>query len=155
MPKPRFAVDGLFYTQRLSGIQRNATELMAALDPLAAPGEIEIVLPATLPQGCVLPSFRNLRLVRWGKHTGMAWEQLDYPRYLKNSGSKGLCLCNVIPLFGFHGVAAILDICYKARPDFYTAPRARLSAAWHCLQYRAIAKRADLILTLTEFSKAE
>lgn len=149
------AVDGLFYTQRLSGIQRNAMELMRELDALVAPGEVELVLPENLPEGCAPPHCQNLGLVRWGKHTGMAWEQLDYPRYLKESGRRGLCLCNVIPLHGFRGDAAILDICYRARPDFYTDLRGRLSAAWHCLQYRAIAKKADTIITLTEFSKSE
>lgn len=47
------------------------------------------------------------------------------------------------------------DVCYRARPDFYTDPRGWLSAAWHCLQYRRIAKRAERIITVSEFSKSE
>ncbi len=155
MNQMHIAVDGLFYTQRLSGMQRNALELLAELDKLVAPGEVEAVVPQNLPEGCTLPAYRAIRLVRWGNHTGMRWEQLEYPRYLKKSGRMGLCLCNVIPLRGFRGVAAVLDICYKARPDFYTTARDRLSAAWHCLQYRAIVRKARKIITLTAFSKAE
>ena len=45
--------------------------------------------------------------------------------------------------------------CYRARPDFYTDPRGRLSAAWHRLQYRRIAKKAERIITVSEFSKSE
>ena len=51
--------------------------------------------------------------------------------------------------------AVVHDVCYRARPDFYTDPRGRLSAAWHCLQYRRIAKRAERIITVSEFSKSE
>ena len=57
--------------------------------------------------------------------------------------------------FGFRGIAVVHDVCYRARPDFYTDPRGRLSAAWHCLQYRRIAKRAERIITVSEFSKSE
>ena len=155
MNEAHYAVDGLFYTQRLSGIQRYAIELIRELDARVCPGEIELILPETLPESCTLPTFTNCRVVRWGRRTGMLWEQLDYPAYLKQSGRKGLCLCNVIPVRGFHGIAAVHDICYKARADFYTEPRARLAAAWHCFQYRRIAKKAEKIITVSEFSKSE
>ena len=39
--------------------------------------------------------------------------------------------------------------------DFYTAPRARLSAAWHRLQYRAIARTCKQIVTVSQFSRSE
>ena len=48
------------------------------------------------------------------------------------------------------------DVCYRARQDFYRDTRRdRLSAAWHCLQYRRIAQKAERIITVSEFSKAE
>ncbi|MGN0974911.1 MAG: glycosyltransferase family 4 protein [Gemmiger sp.] len=149
-----YAVDGLFLAQRLSGIQRYSMELLAAYDELAGSGRVEVVVPASLPEE-KRPRYNNLRVVPYGRHSGFAWEQLDYPRYLKESGRKGLCLCNVIPVHGFSGTAVVHDICYKARPDFYTAPRDRASAAWHCLQYRLIAEKADRIITVSEFSKRE
>ena len=40
-----WAVDGLFYAQRLSGIQRYSAELLRALDELIEPGRVEVVLP--------------------------------------------------------------------------------------------------------------
>lgn len=152
----KYAVDGLFFAQRLSGIQRYSIELLAALDKLVPSGMVEVVVPAALAGGGTsLPRYKNLKLVFFGGRTGFAWEQLDYPCYLRRSGRRGLCLCNVIPLRGFSGIAAVHDICYKARPDFYTSPRDRASAAWHCLQYRLIAKTAEKIITVSEFSKAE
>ena len=47
------------------------------------------------------------------------------------------------------------DVCYRARPDFYTDLRGRLSAAWHRLQYRRIAAVAERIVTVSEFSRQE
>lgn len=151
MPKPFYAIDGLFLTQRVSGIQRYSIELLAALDPLLQPGEVELVVPC----GTAAPPYRNIRVVPFGKRRGFAWEQLDYPRYLRKHRRQGLCTCNVIPVLGFSGIAVVHDVCYKARPDFYTTLRDRLSAAWHCLQYRLIAGHVQDIVTVSAFSAAE
>ena len=40
-----WAVDGSFFAQRLSGIQRYSIELLAALDRIVPPGFVEIVTP--------------------------------------------------------------------------------------------------------------
>ena len=146
-----YAVDGAFLAQRVSGIQRYSLELLAELDKQCNPGEVELVTPP----GVQAPAYRNIRVVTTGHRTGMVWEQLDYPRYLRRKGRLGLCTCNVIPLFGFRGIAVVHDVCYRARPDFYTAPRARLSAAWHTLQYRVIARTCRHIITVSQFSRRE
>ena len=151
MSETVWAVDGSFFAQRLSGIQRYSIELLAALDRIVPPGLVEIVTP----QGVTTPQYANIKVVPYGTHRGGVWHQLDYPRYLKRRGAKGLATCNVISLFGFRGIAVVHDVCYRARPDFYTDPRGRLSAAWHCLQYRRIAQRAERIITVSEFSKSE
>ena len=129
MSETVWAVDGSFFAQRLSGIQRYSIELLAALDRIVPPGLVEIVTP----QGVETPPYTNIKTVPFGTHKGGVWQQLDYPRYLKQRGAKGLATCNVIPLFGFRGIAVVHDVCYRARPDFYTDPRGRLSAAWHRL----------------------
>ena len=146
-----WAVDGLFYAQRLSGIQRYSAELLRALDELIGQGRVEVVLPPDAP----VPEFHNIKAVRFGSRTGILWEQLDYPRYLKQYKREGLCTCNVIPLAGFHGMAVVHDVCYRARPDFYRDARGRASALWHRLQYRAIAAKADTIVTVSAFSRSE
>ena len=147
-----WAVDGSFFAQRISGIQRYSIELLAALDRIVPPGLVEIVTP----QGVDTPAYTNIKVVPFGTHTGGVWQQLDYPKYLKRRGAKGLATCNVIPLFGFRGIAVVHDVCYRARRDFYTGNvRDRFSAAWHCLQYRRIAQKAERIVTVSEFSKSE
>ena len=151
--QPLYAVDGWFFTQRVSGIQRYAIELLAALDPIIPPGTLELVLP----EGARCPAYQNIRVVPWGQ-ASPRWEQLDYPRYLAKAGRRWLCMCNVIPLAApsaCRGIAVWHDVCYRARPDFYRDPRGLASAAWHRLQYRAIAARARRIVTVSEFSKEE
>ena len=119
-----WAVDGSFFVQRLSGIQRYSIELLAALDRIVPSGFVEIVTPP----GVETPHYTNIKVVSFGTHRGGVWQQLDYPRYLRQRGAGGLATCNVIPLFGFRGIAVVHDVCYRARPDFYTDPRGRLSA---------------------------
>ena len=152
MQQTVWAMDGSFFAQRISGIQRYSIELLAALDAIVPAGLVEIVVP----QGVKTPAYTNIKVVPFGTRKGLAWQQLDYPCYLKRRSAKGLATCNVIPWFGFTGIAVVHDVCYRARRDFYRdTRRARLSAAWHCLQYRRIAQKAERIITVSEFSKAE
>lgn len=97
-----WAVDGSFFAQRVSGIQRYSIELLAALDRIVSPGFVEIVTP----QGVTTPAYQNIRAVPFGTRRGLAWQQLDYPEYLKRRGAKGLATCNIIPWFGFRGIGS-------------------------------------------------
>lgn len=145
------AINGRFFAQRVSGIQRYSIELLAALDEIIAPGKVEVVVPP----GTVTPVYKNIAVVHCGALRGFLWEQLDYPRYLKANHRRGLCTCNTMPLLGYHGLVVLHDVCYRARPDFYTDLRGRLSAAWHCFEYKQIAQKAEHIITVSEFSKSE
>ena len=130
--RPLYAVDGWFLTQRVSGIQRYAIEILAELDRQIPAGSVEIVLPEGAPQ----PVYDNIRVVVQGQANPL-WEQRDYPRYLAGAGRRWLCMCNVIPLHSpdaCRGIAVWHDVCYRARPDFYRDPRGLASAAWHRLR---------------------
>lgn len=52
-----WAVDGSFFAQRVSGIQRYSIELLAALDRIVPPDFVEIVTP----QGVTTPAYQNIR----------------------------------------------------------------------------------------------
>ena len=108
-----WAVDGSFFGQRISGIQRYSIELLSALDALVPAGAVEVVAP----HGVRLPVYQNIRTVTFGTRRGALWQQLDYPAYLRQRGAKGLATCNVIPLFGFTGVAVVHDVCNRGPPD--------------------------------------
>lgn len=61
-----WAVDGSFFAQRLSGIQRYSIELLAALDRIVPPGFVEIVTPP----GVETPHYTNIKVVSFGTHRG-------------------------------------------------------------------------------------
>ena len=54
-----WAVDGSFFAQRLSGIQRYSIELLAALDRIVPPGFVEIVTPPGVETPHSFPSART------------------------------------------------------------------------------------------------
>ena len=55
---PKYTVDGSFFVQQLSGIQRYAREILAAMDPMLEPGELEVAVPPD----CIVPEYRNIGL---------------------------------------------------------------------------------------------
>ena len=59
MSETVWAVDGSFFAQRLSGIQRYSIELLTALDRIVPPGLVEIVTP----QGVETPPYTNIKTV--------------------------------------------------------------------------------------------
>ena len=145
---PKYTVDGSFFVQQLSGIQRYAREILAAMDPMLEPGELEVAVPPD----CIVPEYRNIKVVTLPQSSGILGWQRVYGRYLAQSGRCWLGMCNVIPMFhrGNEGIAVVHDVCYKARPDFYTDLRGRTSAVWHCMQYAAIAKKARKIVMYSD-----
>ena len=72
------AINARFLTQPLSGVQRFAREVTAAMAALAAAGEappIRLLAPRGAPEG-----FAGLPVEIVGRLTGQAWEQIDLPR---------------------------------------------------------------------------
>ena len=56
---PKYTVDGSFFVQQLSGIQRYVREILAAMDPMLEPGELEVAVPPD----CIVPEYRNIKVV--------------------------------------------------------------------------------------------
>lgn len=150
--KKKFAIDGLFLTQRITGIQRVAFELVKALDKIVDKNEIVIIAPDTELANIELT---NISLIKYGKIKGIAWQQLCYAYYLWKNDLLALCLTNILPVFYRHGMIMLHDVSYKANPHFFTSKRDRLSAIWHRINYYLAAKSTMTILTVSNFSKSE
>lgn len=149
----QYTINGLFLTQRTTGIQRYAREICRELDRLVPAGQFELAVPPAAR--AQLPALQHIAVKTVGKHRGFWWEQWDLACYLRRSGTTGIHFCNVVPLLCPHGVVTVHDVSYRANPRFFRSVRGRLSAAWHCLQYRVITKKAKLIFTDSEFSHGE
>src|ERR1039458_2271315 len=76
-------INGRYLTQRITGVQRVATEVVLSLDRFLEAGTLGQSHRVTLlaPKGNYeLPNLRSIRLVRAGTFSGHPWEQFDLPR---------------------------------------------------------------------------
>ena len=152
MPKKVY-INGKFLSDRMQGIVRYAREMVNALDEIINKQEIELIL--LYPKNSHdIPNYKNIKTQQIGDNTGVKWEQSDLKSFVKkNKKSFCLNLCNVTPLGIQPGITTIHDIMYKTDKKNYHGLKNRLSALWHCYQYRYICKHEKQILTVSNYSK--
>ena len=149
-----FILNGKFLSDGMQGIVRYSIEIMVALDRII---DNDIIVKLVVPEATInLPSLKNIIVCKYGKNTGIKWEQTDFRRYLKKY-KNGICinLCNVAPFGVRPGMTVIHDIMYKVNPSHYTTIRNKVSRLWHCLQYSYLTAHERVIGTVSEFSKME
>jgi glycosyltransferase involved in cell wall biosynthesis len=141
------AINGRFLSQRITGVQRFATEITRELDALAGAyrlADARLLRPAGGP-----PSpFRNLREEASPTLRGQAWEQTELP--LRARGCTLVNLGNTAPLAaGRNQVVVIHDAGAFDTPDSYsTAFR-----AWYRTLHLALPRLGARIVTVSEFSR--
>lgn len=142
-------INGKFLTQRVTGVQRYAREIVAELDKqLNSESELSVVI-AVPKDASDVPDYKNIKVVRVGHLKGIAWEQISLPIYAAGKGTL-LNLCNVSPLVS-PGIVAIHDVKIKARPQDFS----KKFLMWYNLLFSNATKRAKKIITVSEFSKKE
>ncbi|HET7039238.1 MAG TPA: glycosyltransferase family 1 protein [Gemmatimonadales bacterium] len=148
-------VNGRFYGQRVTGVQRYARELVAAMDALAADGKLPPPLDgvvAHLPGAASAPA--GLRAVEIRRHrpgNGHAWEQLVLPR--ATGGGLLFCPGNTAPLASLargRVVVTVHDLSYRYFPEAYSLP----FRAWYHLLIPVIMRRAVRVITVSQSERA-
>ena len=115
------------------GVERVAQELARRL-PALRPERYEALAPRA----------------RLAHRAGHAWEQLVLP--LRARGAELLlCPANLAPLSSRRNVVVIHDVAALAHPEWY----GRAYVAWQRTALPAIARRARLVITVSEFSRGE
>jgi glycosyltransferase involved in cell wall biosynthesis len=142
-PAPRVKtpayINGRFATQSLTGVQRFALEMTAALQSLA-PGTFRLVVPrATHVPGAIAA----------GRLPGQAWEQLDLPR-LARSGVL-VNFGNTAPLLARRQILVMHDAGVFATPNAYSWK----FRTWYKTLQRLLVLRGVKIVTVSAFSRAE
>jgi glycosyltransferase involved in cell wall biosynthesis len=144
-------VNGRFYGQPITGVQRYARELLAALDSRAAgPGlpapftRLVAHLPAGVPAPGGLPA---VEVRHHGPGRGHAWEQVVLPRHTRD----GLLFCpgNTAPILSLargRVVVTIHDLSFRYFPAAYSLP----FRAWYHTLTPIIVRRATRIITVSE-----
>lgn len=142
-----------FLTQPLSGMQRYAEELAAALDARLAEdpeylGGARVV--GLAPAGAARQrDWRAIEIRRVGRLKGHAWEQIELARAAK--GCVLVSLAGSGPLLHPRHVFAVHDANLFANPHFYSRPY----RAWHGFIRPRLAGRARALITISAFSRGE
>lgn len=144
-------INGRFFGQRVTGVQRYARESIRCLDELlaadaAAGGARYTVL---VPRGTPVPAFRRLAVREVGRLQGHLWEQLELPWHAR----RGLLFSFGFtgPLAKRHQVVTVHDGAVLRVPQAFGA-RFRHAYAW---LVRTVAARAPLTMSVSGFSAGE
>lgn len=140
---PSFVINGRFFGQSLSGVQRYGREIVGALDSVLVESGRAAAL--ALPRGADAPAFEAIarRPARmWGGH---GWEQIALPR---GSGLPLLNLCNTGPMVHGRQVVCMHDTNVFDVPDSY---RTSFRLFYAMLQ-PLLARRAAVITTVSQAS---
>lgn len=141
------AINGRYLTQGMTGVQRFATEIVAAADALAGRGE----WPAARvlhPAGARDAGLSHLRAEAVGRRGGQAWEQIDLPRALH--GDVLVNLGNTAPLVvGARQAVVIHDAGAFDTPDSYSFA----FRTWYRLLQKRLARGGARLLTVSDFSR--
>lgn len=140
-------INGRFLTQKVTGVQRYARELIRALDEIVDKDEVLLALP---PEAVEYPVYKNIKVVRIGKLHNRLWEHLSLPLYSIKSHATSLNLCNVAPLLS-PGIVCQHGAHTRSRPQDYGLK----FLLWYRLLGWNQGHRCKRILTVSDFSKSE
>ncbi len=148
-------INGRFLTQKITGVQRYAYQLVKEIDLLIERGEIDkkkfqfqIFIPRNVIHKLEL---KHIPIKKVGFLKGHFWEQLEFPLYLKNKIF--MCLGNTAPLVSLFlnkkGIVTIHDLGFKYFPENYRL----LFRSFYSLIIPIILKYAWAIITVSESEK--
>ncbi len=141
----RLGLNGKWLAQELTGTQRYAREMTRHLVPLL-PGRPVLHVPAD----AVVPDWLAAQVeTRRSRLRGMAFEQLALP--LAARRELLLSLGGPAPVLARRQVVTMHDATPFRLPHTYS----RAFATWYRLMYRAVARRASRIVTVSAFSRDE
>lgn len=145
--KPAVYVNGRFLSQPLTGVQRYSLELVKALDRLVCQaGSWNVLLPRDARE---VQGLRCIRQRRVGRLRGHAWDQFE----LGVHSCEGILvsLCGSGPILHPRQVVAIHDAAVFANAGNFSSH----FIAMHRLLQLSLSRTADVIVTVSEFSRSE
>jgi glycosyltransferase involved in cell wall biosynthesis len=150
--KRKIFINGRYLTQRITGVQRYAAEVVSSLDRLLKAGTLGDGHCVTLlaPTGSYqLPALKSIRLVQSGVLSGHLWEQIELPRLARD----GLLFnpCGPSPLFHSCQITMLPDASVFVAPQGYSFAY----RVWTRLLYLSAGLRAKAILTISKYSKGK
>jgi glycosyltransferase involved in cell wall biosynthesis len=144
-------INGRFLSQRMTGVQRYAFELLRELDQILANtpskfGRVEVLVPRNIRS---LPKYSSLSIREVGRFTGHTWEQLELPLYCRNKLL--FTPCGGAPILHGCNVITVPDAAVFATPKAYSL----VYRTWYRMLLSWFGTRARRIITVSDFSKSE
>lgn len=152
-------INGRFLTQRITGTQRYAHEILTRLDAMMAPPDQLSSQPSSAPWPAVhilvprdsseMSPYKHLKVSTVGRRTGRLWEQIELPYHAR--GGVLFTPCGGAPILHRRNIVTIHDAAVFASPAGY-APLYRI---WYRWLYRALCHTALHVFTVSNFSRSE
>ena len=144
-------INGRFLTQKVTGVQRYAAEVVRALDKLlemrASSIRVCLLTPA---RGVSLQiELKNIATRQVGIFAGHLWEQVELPFYCRDGFL--LSMCNPAPIMKLAQAGVVHDAIIYAAPESTSF----LFRNWYKMLYFGLRFSLRRIITDSEFSKRE
>lgn len=140
-------INGRFLTQQITGVQRYAREMVAALDEIDSPDiSFELICP---PGAEHLTALKRIQQSFHGSRGGHYWEQFELPKAAR--GWPLINLCNMGPLLCRKQAVVIHDAAVFDAPHGYTWAY----LTWYRMAQRILVWRGTKIITVSEFSRRQ
>lgn len=130
-------INGRIFEFPITGVGRFCYETIMELDKLVKDDIWELALPI---DAINIPNLKNIKIRVIGKTTGIAWEQITFPAYLRNKGALALNMSNSIPLL-HPDFAIIHDLNLKVNKGNLSSIIEKIKVQWPLLHYKIIAKK--------------
>lgn len=143
-------INGRFLSQRITGVQRYAREMVTAIDKILAKEDNQNEWYLLTPNNIVGNiSLSVIKIKKCGSLNGHIWEQLELPWYARDGFL--LNFCNCAPLFKRKQLVTIHDAAVAAYPNAYSWN----FRTWYKIMFYICGKCAEKIATVSNFSKNE
>jgi len=146
-PLPLY-INGRFYAQRLSGVQRYGAEIVRALDELVTRDSDSPPTTLLIPAGVEPPALRNIVVRAVGPGRGHLWTQTALAWAARDGILLSLAASG--PLLHRRHLVVIHDAAIFRHPEFYS----RSYVAFHRVTNEALARVAK-IATVSSFPQQE
>ncbi|MBG0786436.1 MAG: glycosyltransferase family 4 protein [Anaerolineaceae bacterium] len=148
---PKIYINGRFYSQDITGVQRYSRELLRSLDGLlSTPEYAQVQVVCLVPRDAVdIPVFQNIEVRQVGMLRGNLWEQIELPKHTRD----GILFspANIGPAFSRNQVLTIHDASVYVFPEAYSW----LFRLKYKLLFSIYAHKANWVITDSAFSKSE
>lgn len=147
----KYAINGRFVVRKLTGQERFATELLRELDKICEKDELVLVVPEYAE---ILPDYKNIKIVKYGKVKSHFWEQISLYRYCKKHHLVSVNLTSTCPLLDSGIVCCHDAAAYEIHELLTQNLYGRLSYIWHQMMIEAVKRSKYPIITVSNYSKS-